>query len=288
MTSKVRKARPRQMATVPVSGLLSVEDVCLIHQRLCEDFAVTKDPINPPGVRSQALLESAVARQDTGWAGSLKYPTALTNAASLAFGLCKDHPFHNGNKRTALVAMLAHLDKNRLTICDVKQTALFDLMLDIAQMQLSLRGIDPRSKKAQRRPPADEEVEAISEWLARNTRSVTRGERDMTFRQLRAVLRRFNYDFDHPRNNSIDVVRLAECKRGLVKRETVIEKKSIGNIPYPGESKLVGIKKIKQVRQMCRLTEEGGTDSAAFYDGTDVLDVFINQYRTVLRRLAKR
>ena len=30
-----------------------------------------------------------------------------------AFGICCDHPFHNGNTRTALVTMLVHLDNNQ-------------------------------------------------------------------------------------------------------------------------------------------------------------------------------
>ena len=46
------------------------------------------------------LLESAIARQDAGFAGQLKYPTAVVNAATLGYGLCLNHPFHNGNKRT--------------------------------------------------------------------------------------------------------------------------------------------------------------------------------------------
>jgi hypothetical protein len=35
----------------------------------------------------------------------------------------------------------------------------------------------------------------------------------------------------------------------------------------------------KQVRRMCRLTEEDGVDSSAFYGGSDVVDVFIDELR---------
>jgi death on curing protein len=44
---------------------------------------------------------------------------------------------------------------------------------------------------------------------------------------------------------------------------------------------------LKDLRRMCRLTEEHGVDTGAFYDGAEVIDVFVNRYRTVLRRLAK-
>jgi len=74
------------------------------------DFAGTGDPIAPPGVRSMTLLESAVSRQHTALGGRLKYADPVSSAATLLYGICSDHPFHNGNKRTALVAMLVHLD----------------------------------------------------------------------------------------------------------------------------------------------------------------------------------
>jgi len=41
---------------------LSVEDVLFIHEVLVRNFALNGDPIEPPGVKSLALLESAVGR----------------------------------------------------------------------------------------------------------------------------------------------------------------------------------------------------------------------------------
>lgn len=111
---------------------LSVEDVLFIHQRLCEDFGATSDPIDPPGVKSTSLLESAVSRQESGIGDDLKYPDPLLNAATLLYGICCDHPFHNGNKRTALVCALAHLDRNRLVLRATRQRELFKLMIAVA------------------------------------------------------------------------------------------------------------------------------------------------------------
>lgn len=64
------------------------------------DFAGSGDPVFPHGVKSHALLESAVNRQHSGSGSWLKYADPIANAATLAFGICCDHPFHNGNKRT--------------------------------------------------------------------------------------------------------------------------------------------------------------------------------------------
>src|SRR5215510_4368531 len=92
--------------------MLTVEDVLSVYAALTQDFADSADPISPAGVRDQGLLESAVYRQETGFGGRLKYDHPLLSAASLAYGLCCDHPFHNGNKRAALVSMLVHIDRN--------------------------------------------------------------------------------------------------------------------------------------------------------------------------------
>src|SRR5437667_1950835 len=104
---------------------LTKEDVLRIHEYLVRDFAQSDDPIAPSGVRSEALLESAIGRQHVALGDEMKYATIHENAATLLYGLCLDHPFHNGNKRTALVAMLVHLDRNKTSLFDVNQKELF-------------------------------------------------------------------------------------------------------------------------------------------------------------------
>jgi death-on-curing protein len=95
---------------------LTADEVLRIHHILCRDFAASEDPIGYGGLKSRSLLESAVSRQHSGFGLFRKYKDPIPNAATLGFGICCDHPFHNGNKRTALVSMLAHLDKNHLAL----------------------------------------------------------------------------------------------------------------------------------------------------------------------------
>jgi death on curing protein len=95
--------------------ILSVEDIKYIHECLIEEFLDSSNPICPPGVKDENLLASAAFRQNTSLNGIMKYPDPFSNAATLTFGICCDHPFHNGNKRTALVSLLAHLYNNRLS-----------------------------------------------------------------------------------------------------------------------------------------------------------------------------
>ena len=55
------------------------------------------------GVRDEALLDSALARPQQLYAYGEPAPDLAALAASLAFGLARNHPFVDGNKRTAHV-----------------------------------------------------------------------------------------------------------------------------------------------------------------------------------------
>lgn len=63
------------------------------------------------GVRDHGLIESALARPINLFAYKPECDVADL-AASLAFGIAKNHGFHDGNKRTALVATLVFLVLN--------------------------------------------------------------------------------------------------------------------------------------------------------------------------------
>jgi death-on-curing protein len=269
---------------------LSCDEVMRIHHVLCVDFAEDEDPIGYGGLKSQALLDSAVGRQHAGFGPFRKYPDAVSNASTLTFGICNDHPFHNGNKRTALVSMLAHLDKNRLTLRgDVRQNDLYDLMLALAERRLGADRVPPRSRHRHILPrfAADHQVAALGEWLHPRVSSVSRRERLVTYRELPEILRPHGYVLGTRLSNAVEIVRERSVTRGVLRRERVLEHKAIGRIGFRNEGETVSRKTMKQLRAMCRLREEDGVDSEAFYGNADVVDAFVNQYRTVLRRLAK-
>ncbi|MFP3940088.1 MAG: type II toxin-antitoxin system death-on-curing family toxin [Thermoanaerobaculia bacterium] len=68
-----------------------------------------------PGVRDEDLLEAALARPRHRWAYE-PAPTLPSLAASYGFGLLRNHPFHDGNKRTAFLAMVVFLGLNGLDL----------------------------------------------------------------------------------------------------------------------------------------------------------------------------
>lgn len=93
--------------------LICSEDVLKAHYILADYFtdATATEEIERMlvGVRSFDLLESAIYRQICSFAGHRKYTNSLDICSTLFFGLVKDHAFHDGNKRTALLTLLNQL-----------------------------------------------------------------------------------------------------------------------------------------------------------------------------------
>lgn len=75
-----------------------IDEVYEIH-RLILDRAETKGM-----VRDFALLHSAVERPKATYGGRSLYPTIFSKAAALLQSICLNHPFTDGNKRTAWAA----------------------------------------------------------------------------------------------------------------------------------------------------------------------------------------
>jgi death-on-curing family protein len=265
---------------------LSVEDVLGIYRILVEDFATSPDPIAPAGVRDPNLLESAVYRQVTGFEGHLKYEHPLRSAASLTYGLCCDHPFYNGNKRTALVSMLVHLDRNGLTVPGVSQADLYDLMIAIADHQLAFEKDRRRRAVGAGRPSPDEEVESIYRWLRERAPRIERGEKVITYRQLRQALAGHGIEVEVVDGNRADLVRYEDRTTGFLRRRTERVRVRLGTVGYRNEGTALSKSEMKAIRQVCGLTEERGVDSRAFYSTGVVVDTFVCKYRRVLQRLA--
>jgi death-on-curing protein len=62
-----------------------------------------------PGLRDTGLLSSALATPQATFDGKFLHATLFEMAAATLYHLCQNHPFLDGNKRTALAASLAFL-----------------------------------------------------------------------------------------------------------------------------------------------------------------------------------
>lgn len=141
--------------------LPSFDDVMEIHEELVEIFRDDEDPIEPPGARDINLVHSACMRPTTGIGDQDKYQSEYDKAAALFHSLTQNHAFHNGNKRTALVTLLATLYRNgRILVYGISDDEIFELT--VATANGSFLNQDKRL-------PADEAVHLISNWLRANT-----------------------------------------------------------------------------------------------------------------------
>ena len=80
------------------------------------------------GVRDQGMLESALARAKNIWAYAEAPPRLTQLAAAYAFGISSNHPFVDGNKRTALVISFAFLDVNGLEVTATQEDAYLTIL----------------------------------------------------------------------------------------------------------------------------------------------------------------
>lgn len=98
------------------------------------------------GIRDRSVLESALGRPLATFGGKNLYETPFKRAAALAESLVLNHGFVDGNKRTAMYAMAAWLDREGFTI-EAARGELRDLALGIATRSLSVDQIAEWLKK---------------------------------------------------------------------------------------------------------------------------------------------
>jgi len=108
-----------------------------------------------PGLRDQGLLESAVAAPQASFGGELLIRDPVEIAAAYLFYLCRNHPFVDGNKRTALAAALVFLQQNGMLkdpgMPARNVDAWEELVLDVAASRIDREQTTARLRKLLRR-----------------------------------------------------------------------------------------------------------------------------------------
>lgn len=106
---------------------MTEEDVLYIHHRLIEDFG------GAHGVRDENRIKSAISK--------LSQSSNSVQAASyFVRDIIQDHPFTDGNKRTAVTIMAIHLSQHSILLtCSPKQ--LEDFALDVALKKVTIEQI---------------------------------------------------------------------------------------------------------------------------------------------------
>ena len=84
------------------------------------------------GILDLSLLSSALAMPAATFGGKYLHADLFEQAAAYAFHICQNHPFLDGNKRTALASALVFLDLNGYEVQD-PDGRLYKLMIGVAQ-----------------------------------------------------------------------------------------------------------------------------------------------------------
>lgn len=252
----------RQLDEIDYSGErahLTCEDVMDAHYLICDHFLKIGAGIAGFGPRDFGLLSSAVSRQLASAGGSFVYSDFWDIASSLIFGLINDHPFHDGNKRTAfLSSVFFMMEHGYLPAVDI--TEVEDFTVEIAEYKringnhMEINQIAPKFKTMFRKQ--DNRISYI-----------------VTFNELQALLRKHGCSIGDPRGNFINVYKGSE---------------RVAQIGFPGWSREVSRNAISTVRKSTGLIPENGVDAQVFFKDADPLSVLIGIYEEPLKRLAYR
>lgn len=103
----------------------TVQDIYELHIQLEKTFILAS------GIRDENLLASAVNTPFQTFMGNELYPSIYDKAAQLCYGIANNHPFTDGNKRTALHSMYVYLIINGFDITATRQDV-ENMIIDIA------------------------------------------------------------------------------------------------------------------------------------------------------------
>ena len=104
---------------------LSKTQILLLHEQLIAETGGSS------GLRDEGMLDSALNAPFQTFGGEDVYPSLQQKAARLCFGLVKNHPFVDGNKRIGAHVMLVFLALNGIELRHT-QTELSDVILQLA------------------------------------------------------------------------------------------------------------------------------------------------------------
>lgn len=124
--------KPSDDSPTPNFKFLEPKDFEYLCFDLTSKLMSSNEPIPDYSTRENSLLEATLANPKQGFGGKLLYPTLAKQAAILFYSLIKNHPFKNGNKRIAVMALLVHLGLNNKWI-DIHPLGLYELACKISE-----------------------------------------------------------------------------------------------------------------------------------------------------------
>lgn len=109
---------------------LTLDEVLSLHAEQIRLFGGSS------GIRDVGLLQSAVGSVEATFGGAFLHETTFSMAAAYLYGICRNHPFIDGNKRTAVAAALTFLAMNDVEV-DAEEDPFYDLVIGVAEGRAS-------------------------------------------------------------------------------------------------------------------------------------------------------
>lgn len=260
---------------------VGIHDVLRAHFLIVDYFADSQRGVGGIGPRDINLLHSAINRQFVTFGYTEKWPDPIQKCATLLYGLVKDHPFHDANKRTAFLVTFHRLYELRRTP-KISHTEFEDFIVAIAESSL---GKYSRFEKWEKK--SDPEILFISDFLRSNTREIDEHPYNITFRELNQILKDYDCELTNPQGNYIDLIKL-EIGSQFFGIGGKLTKRRIAQVRFPGWKKQVNQDALKVIRKASGLTTENGYDSKVIFQGADPMNSLISIYEEPLKRLANR
>jgi death-on-curing protein len=113
---------------------LTLDEVLIVHEEQIRLFG------GADGIRDPSLLMSAMGNVEATFEGVFLHETIFEMAAAYLYGICRNHPFVDGNKRTALSAALTFLDTNQIEV-HAGENELVNLVICVAEGKISKSGV---------------------------------------------------------------------------------------------------------------------------------------------------
>ena len=128
------------MATPDNCFHLTIDVVREIHEEALRRFGGLR------GVRDENLLASAVLTPQSSFGGKSPYADLIDVAGAYLFYICRNHPFLDGNKRTAMIAAIVFLRLNGIE--PAPDSGRWErLMLDVAEGKVERQETTQRLRK---------------------------------------------------------------------------------------------------------------------------------------------
>jgi len=104
--------------------------VLLFHEQLIQTYGGSH------GIRDEKLLDSALGQPEATFEGKYLHDNLIKMAAAYGYHICNNHPFIDGNKRIALVAMDVFLQRNGYEIKATEKET-YSMMMKLASGKFS-------------------------------------------------------------------------------------------------------------------------------------------------------